>query len=204
MLLTLRSHTVFIGALTFFLISCSNIDQIESSTPDQIASQVKVISEPEGNYKVVTGPLINVRAGFGKFSANLLTGGGAGFGNSLFLEAKGSLEKDWSYRLIASIQYTNLGGVYRHYDKAGIEGAPDLEVVILDMDKQFTINSINMTETLGISIEQEILTNNLTTGFTFRIADSSNNIEELNVPSSYIKGFLQAVENTQGIGYVPE
>ena len=195
MILAPRSHSVFIGVLTFFLFSCSNIDQIESSTPDQITSQVKVTSAPEGDSKIVTGPLINVRAGFGKFSANLLTGGGAGFGNSLLLEAKGSQEKNWSYRLIASIQYTNLGGVYRHYDKAGIEGAPSLELATLDMNKQITINSINMTETVGISIEKEILTKNLDSGFTLRIADHSNNIEELNVPSSYIKGFIQAVDN---------
>jgi hypothetical protein len=185
---------VFIILFYLTLTACSNVQQIESASPEELRNKLEVIYEEDHpDSKIVRGPPINVRAGFGEFSKGLLLGGGANFGNSVYLQARQAREAEWLYEAVVSLQYTNLGGVYRHYDRAGIEGAPPLNLVTLDMDKQFTINSINMTETVSIAIPESFLKSKTNAGFSLVIADDSTHSEELLIPASYLKGFLLGV-----------
>jgi hypothetical protein len=188
-----RFQLVFFSIL--LLTSCSNLEEMEDSSPQQISEKVKTtLDESSPGDKTVRAPPISVRAGFGAFSKGLLLGGGASFGNWFHLEAVRDVSGIWSCQIIASLQYTNLGGIYRRYDKAGIEGTAPLTLVTLDMNKQFTINSINMTETLSVALQEPFLRERIDTGFTLVITDDSGNREELAVPASYVAGFLLALE----------
>ena len=186
---------VLFWLLTLNLIACSNIETIENTSPDLISSEATVSFDDENpDIKTVRGPTISVRESFGKFTTALLLGGGAGFGSAVHLEGTRDNAGLWTLQAIASIQYTNLGGVYRRYDKAGIEGSPPLVLTTVDMEKQFTINSINMTETVSVTLPESLLKEKSSEGFTLIVADDSGNSEQLTVPASYVSGFLLALE----------
>jgi hypothetical protein len=177
--------------LTLTVSSCSNIDKIEKASPQQLGDEVRIAyDENNPSIKTVRGSDISVLVSFGKAYTGLLLGGGTSIGSSVHLEAIRNALGVWNYQVVASIQYTNLGGVYRHYDKAGIEGEPPLELVTLGMNKHFTVNSINMTEIVSVNLQEELLKSKANSGFTLIITDGSSNKEELLIPASYVTGFL--------------
>ena len=120
------------------LSGCSNVEQIRETTPEQLLVEIKTLnSDTQPGLRLLRAPDINDRAGFGKFSASLLTGGGASFGNLVHLQARETGPAAWDFEFVASIQYTNLGGVYRRYNRASIEGAPELVLTTIDMKNEF-------------------------------------------------------------------
>ncbi len=159
-----------------------------TQTAAEVATQVEVANSD--GVTAITAPRISSRASFGAFSKGMLTGG-ADFGNALSLHGQVDAAGTIAHWLVAEVQYTNMGGVYRDYDRAGIAGISELQVSTLAMNRDYTPNSVNMTETLRIDIAEADLRARASEGFTLRLADDDDHVLELPVPASYVAGYLQ-------------
>ena len=193
-----RLHPSLCAAFVLLLGACasSEVAKYEAVNPEDIAAEVEVTpSGSAGDSYQFKGPAIDVRAGFGDFASGMLRGGSE-FGSSISLQGAYSPASSISHTIVAQLQYTNLLGVYRRYDRAGIDGIDHLNVTTLDTYKQFTPNSVNMTETVGIAISEADLRSRTASGLVLRIATESGNLQELAIPASYISGYLLAVDRS--------
>jgi hypothetical protein len=193
-----RSCSAVLVVLPLCIVLCAcastEVAGFAAQTPEEVAAAVAVTQrpEPDGGYDIVA-PRISVRAGFSQFATGMLSGG-SDFGSAVGLHGASTGAGPVTHRIVAEVQYTNLGGVYRNYDRAGIAGVADLEVVLLDADRHYNINSVNMTETVGIAISDADLRAGAAGGMVLRLSDDSDNLVELTLPASYIAGYLLSVQ----------
>ena len=169
----------------------SGASQYSEQTPASIAAALTLTD----NYGSITldAPAIQSSVGFGDFSKGMMTGGGD-FGNAVSLHGQQDGQGVLTHWLVAEVRYTNLGAVYREYDRAGIEGVGALTVAPLRSDRTFSVYSVNMTETVRIDIAEADLRARAASGFILRLADDSNNIVEMELPASYVAGYLLRVD----------
>ncbi|MCF7981465.1 MAG: hypothetical protein K9K86_05730 [Pseudomonadales bacterium] len=182
---------------SLFIVGCasSGVAKYGGAQPEDVASEVRISVGEAPDLLQFTGPLISERAGFGEFTKGMLKGG-ANFGSQISFEGTQSADLTNVHQIIVQLQYTNLGGVYRRYDRAGIEGLDEqLTVSTLSMDRHYQINSVNMTEAVAITVQEAVLRKlALTSSVVLKLGNASGNIEQLVIPGSYIKGYLLAVD----------
>jgi hypothetical protein len=170
----------------------SEVVTYSTASPAEIAD--KITLEKETNRTIYKAPRLNTRAGFGEFSAGMLSGG-ANFSSAIWIEGEKPAGTPGSHWLITEVVYTNLGGIYRDYDRAGIEGIAALKVIPVSKDRHYNINSVNMTEIIKVEIAEAELRTRETSGFVLRLMDDSDNLVEYSVPANYIGGYLRAYDN---------
>lgn len=175
--------------LVLALVGCasSEIATYDALSSADVAKNVSISRDSERT--VFTAPKINTRASFGEFSKGMMTGG-SNFSSAITLQGEQTPDNVTTHWLYAEVVYTNLGGIYRDYDRAGIEGIAKLNVVPVSMDRHYNINSVNMTEIVKIEIAEAELRAREASGLILRLMDDSDNLIEFNVPPSYIGGYL--------------
>jgi len=192
----LASFVIFVAAaISVAGCASSGASTYSAQTPEAIAAKVEIVEE--NDTAAINAPVISSRASFGEFSKGMLTGG-SDFGNAVSLHGQRDANGVLTHWLRAELQYTNIGGVYRDYDRAGIEGIAALTVTPISNDRHYSLNSVNMTEVIRIDLAETDLRASMNSGFTLRLADDSNHIAELTVPASYVAGYLQRVDALLG------
>jgi len=165
-------------------------------TPANIAAEVKTSSQQESpNLIIFTGPKIDSRGGFGAFASDLMLSGGATMSTSAFLQGTRAQDLSVAHQIVVTVLYGNLLGVYRDYDRAAIVGIDDaLQVNPLRRHKQYTTSGVTMTETVEITISEAVLRGQTATTMVAKLSNVDGNVEQFEIPGSYISGYLLAVE----------
>lgn len=177
----------------------SDVTTYSGKTPEQIAAEVKIVNGSALTDPVTTlrAPSIDIRAGYGQFAKGMLSGG-SNFGSAVFQEATKNRDNSFTHRLIVRLDYTNLGGIYREYDRAAIAGiSKQLSVKPIERHKDITINGVNMTETIAIDLDESTVEKGASTGMLLEVSNASGNLEKLEVPANYTKGYLVALSRLQ-------
>jgi len=198
MCLTVSSNSLSILGLSMVLAACasSDVDKFSASSPEMISTAIEVRqSDTVPSLYTFTGPSIDTRAGYGAFAKGMLRGG-SNLGSAVSLSGTQQSDGQVSHRFVAALQYTNLGGVYREYDHAGIDGVENLRVEPVSRKKQYTPNGVIMTETLGVTIEDAALRSISSADLTLQLSNDSGNLETLEIPANYLRAYLLAVDRT--------
>lgn len=182
--------------LPAFLVACasSDVDRFAVADPDSIVTDIAVRpSDSAPGLYTFSGPSIDVRAGYGAFAKGMLRGG-SGLGSAISLHGTQTAPERVEHRIVATLQYTNLGGAYRMYDRAGIEGVDALTVETVDRHKQFTPNGVIMTEMIAVGIGDAVLRSLQDADIILRVGTDSGNLQTLQIPRNYIIAYLRAVD----------
>lgn len=185
----------FLG-LPFLFAACasSDIEKYSASSQEDISTLVEVRpNDTSTNLFTFTGPSIKTRTGYGAFAKGMLRGG-SNLGSVVYLQGQQQLDGQVSHRFIVALQYTNLGGVYREYNLANIDGIDNLRVEAVSRNKQYTPNGVIMTETLGVAVEDAALRALSGGDLILQLGNESGNLELLEIPANYLRAYVTAVD----------
>ncbi len=196
---------LFIFGSPILLAACasSDVDKYSGSDPVAISGDIEVRhSETTPDLYVFKGPSIDTRAGYGTFAKGMLRGG-SNLGSSVYLEGSQHTDGKVSHRFVTTIQYTNLGGVYREYNHADVDGVDSLTVEPANRHKQYTVNGVIMTETVAVAIDDAVLRSIGSGNVTLRLSTDSGNLDTVDIPANYLKAYLLAVDRNARSGNTP-
>ncbi len=203
--LEVSAFRLFILGWPMLLAACasSDVDKYSGSDPVAISGTIEVLkSEITPDLYVFKGPSIDTRAGYGTFAKGMLRGG-SNLGSSVYLEGSQQADGGVSHRLVTTFQYTNLGGVYREYHHAAVDGVDSLTVEPASRHKQYTVNGVIMTETVAVAIDDAALRSMSSRNLTLRLSTDSGNLDTVEIPANYLRAYLLAVDRNARTGNSP-
>ena len=99
------------------------------------------------------------------------------------------------HQLYVSIKYSNMfdSGSWRFYRSASYSNGEQSDITEISTDVS-CYNGCDYTETIGISLSDEFLRDNMDTGFSIRFNAKSGDKNVITISPDYIKGYLQVAK----------